>query len=547
MPKSKYLASLTDEKRSDLHRRLWERQGQVCFICEDEIDLQLHDGDLDVDHIDPLAADGLDAENNFALTHSSCNRSKGASNLEIARRMSKFERLQEEARSAGKRGANLGDLLATYGGSTASLRLRQELDSVKFTLKEAGDDAVREIPVHRDGLSGMESFFAELPIQYLHHDDRINPRTIGANLRGLIEEFQKGRPQLHAALAWWAPEPEEDSLGRVQVFDGQHKAAAQILLGTRSLPVRVFLNPNTEILRQANTNAGSKLKQVAFDAAVMHHLGSSLYADRVAQFKEMRHLGEDVFSFSETELVGFFGGEKREMLKYILDAQKDAIIRDENNRLTEFVEWAGKGAALPLSYSAIDRTFFKEFLYKKPLRTDLDDGLEQGENPRQLERDQLVRLMTMYAEAVFVDKWDPDIGGRQIENRVQKGEAIAHAHLRAWRLGREEVLANVLSQGIRVVMEHYYALRGKNVARDRLLHTRAPDELWDNVRNFLASLVALPCWVDSQLSGTVFGSKQNLDFWYQVFDTGRAPNGIPVLAQRLDVIEMIKAPSVDLE
>ena len=157
MPKSKYLASLTDEKRSDLHRRLWERQGRVCFICDGEIDLHLHDGDLDIDHIDPLAADGLDAENNFALTHSSCNRSKGASNLEIARRMSTFERLQEEARNGGKRGANLGDLLATYGGSTESLRLSQESNSVKFTLSAAGDVAVRSVPLHHGSSAKKES------------------------------------------------------------------------------------------------------------------------------------------------------------------------------------------------------------------------------------------------------------------------------------------------------------------------------------------------------------------------------------------------------
>ena len=31
----------------------------------------LHKGQLDVDHIDPLAQDGLDAQNNFALTHAS--------------------------------------------------------------------------------------------------------------------------------------------------------------------------------------------------------------------------------------------------------------------------------------------------------------------------------------------------------------------------------------------------------------------------------------------------------------------------------------------
>ena len=53
--------------------------------------------------------------------------------------------------------------------------------------------------------------------------------------------------------------------GPVKVFDGQHKAAAQILLGAQELPVRVFLEPDTNVFSQANTNAGGKLRQVAFE------------------------------------------------------------------------------------------------------------------------------------------------------------------------------------------------------------------------------------------------------------------------------------------
>jgi len=48
----------------------------------------------------------------------------------------------------------------------------------------------------------MNYFFTVMPIEAIHHDDRINPRAIGPNLRGLIEEFHKGRPQLHVALGW---------------------------------------------------------------------------------------------------------------------------------------------------------------------------------------------------------------------------------------------------------------------------------------------------------------------------------------------------------
>ena len=123
MARSKYLAALTDEQRQQLEQRLHDLQAKRCFICDETIDLVLQKGQLHVDHIDPLAHDGLDAENNFALTHASCNRSKGASNLRVARRIAEFERLQEEARQAGKRGANLGDVLNRYGGAKARLAI----------------------------------------------------------------------------------------------------------------------------------------------------------------------------------------------------------------------------------------------------------------------------------------------------------------------------------------------------------------------------------------------------------------------------------------
>jgi hypothetical protein len=537
MGTSQYLSSLDAEKRLGLERRLLERQTGRCFICDQPIDLMLQKGQLDIDHIDPLAEQGLDAENNFALTHASCNRSKGAANLEIARRLSEFERLQAEAQKKGRRGANLGDVLERHGGARYSLRLRRDAGLAVFGLADVADNAIHRYPIHRDRLSGMESFFAPLPVEYLHHDDRINPRSIGANIRGLIEEFMQKRPQLHVALGWWAPE--EDGAGQVKVFDGQHKAAAQILLGVRELPVRVFIEPDVNVLLQANTNAAGKLRQVAFDTAVMRHLGSSLYVDRVRRFQAMRGLAENDYSFSEQDLVKFFRGESREMERYIIDAQRDAITHDPQNTLLEFVEWSGRTADRPLSYNTIERSFFKEFLYKKALENRIDEGIEQGTNPRLLERQQMVRLMIDVAMVFFVGMWDPELGGRQLENRLQKGEVIPEAHLRAWRIAREEVLANVL-RWVRLVMANYFAYTGKVVYEDRLLQYLLPDELWERVHNFLESLSTLPCWVDRNLSTTVFGPKQNLDYWERVFQTGKSTSGIQILTQPLDLNLMIR-------
>ncbi|TRZ85068.1 HNH endonuclease [bacterium] len=537
MGNSNYLSSLSAEARTKLEQRLHSRQTAKCFICDDPIDLVLHKGQLDIDHIDPLAEDGLDSENNFALTHASCNRSKGAANLEIARRLAEFERLQSQAQEAGNRGANLGDVLARHVGARFPLLIRREPSYIEFSLADVGDNTIRKVPIFHDKMSGMDSCFTSLPLEYLHHDDRINPRSIGASIRGLIEEFLQKRPQLHIGLAWWAPE--SDGSGMVKVFDGQHKAAAQILLGVRELPVRIFLEPDLNVLLQANTNAAGKLRQVAFDTAVMRQLGSSLYFERVKRYQAMRGLVENDYSFSEQDLVRFFRGERREMERYIIDAQRNAISRDPNNGLMEFVEWSGKAADKPLSYLTIERSFFHEFLYQKALETPIEAGIEEGSNPRQLEREQLVRLMSLFSEAFFMGSWDPELGGRRIEKRISDGEAIPESHLRAWRIAREEVMANIM-RWVRLVIANFNAYTGKVVYEDRLLHQRLPDELWKRLASFFESMSRLPCWIDRNLSATVFGPKQNFDYWEKIFQTGKAPTGITVLAAPLDLNEMIK-------
>ena len=66
MAQSRYLVGLDAEKRTKLEQKLLARQTGHCFICDEPIDLVLHKGQLDIDHIDPLIEDGLDAENNFA-------------------------------------------------------------------------------------------------------------------------------------------------------------------------------------------------------------------------------------------------------------------------------------------------------------------------------------------------------------------------------------------------------------------------------------------------------------------------------------------------
>ena len=96
--RSPLLSSLKPEEREALMKRLYERQNHVCFLCDEKIDFELQCDDLEIDHIIPLAKEGKDEENNFALTHSLCNRQKGPSDLRIAKLLILFSRFEEEAK-----------------------------------------------------------------------------------------------------------------------------------------------------------------------------------------------------------------------------------------------------------------------------------------------------------------------------------------------------------------------------------------------------------------------------------------------------------------
>jgi hypothetical protein len=57
---SAFLDGLDVTERTDLFKRLYDRQSTKCFICDNPIDLVVHQGELEVDHIEPLAEGGAD-------------------------------------------------------------------------------------------------------------------------------------------------------------------------------------------------------------------------------------------------------------------------------------------------------------------------------------------------------------------------------------------------------------------------------------------------------------------------------------------------------
>lgn len=478
---------------------------------------------------------GADKPTNLALTHASCNRSKQASDLRVARVLATFERIRLDVSAQG-RGPDLSDVLGNFGGAKHELAFQVEGDVLRYSFPELGANAVRITDLHTDKLSGLRYFFAKLPIAYLHHDDRVNPRSIGGSLGGLLEEFHRGRPQLHVALAWVTT---TSARSRVKVFDGQHKATAQVLLGVDAVPVRVFVDPDPDLLLTTNTNAGTGLRQVAFDKSVQRRLGRSLFTDRIERYRADRGLDESDESFSERDLVKHFKGESREIRRYAVDSVRAAITHSPDNKLQPYIELGGKSTERPLSYSTVEKTWLSFFVYSDVLDTPLNHRAEEGLNPREVEVRQVVELMNIVAEEVLIGRFDLDRGAARIEYKVQHSDDIPDDHLRAFRLMKEEVLGAWLRHARQIVQYHFIAM-GQPVDEARLFQQQFPPPLWDQLRAYVHNLAKLPVWVNRPLSSSVFGGKQSVEFWRGIFESGKTPGGQQVLAQPINIMKMIE-------
>lgn len=532
---SNFLSKLNETERKQLVKDLWEIQGGRCFITADEIDLDLHYNQLDIDHVKPLILGGKDDRSNLALTFYHANRTKQAANLEVARILFRFKKIQENLQEIEDRSPNLDDILKIHEGSRHKLIFKRENNSIQYSLVETGDNRIQKVQVLRDKLSNLEYFFINLPIDYIFHDNKINPRSIGSNISSLIEEFYSGNPQLHISLGWISLEAGKES--EVRIFDGQHKAAAQIMLGVKELPIRVFINPDEDLLIKTNFRAGTVLRQVAFDKSIQRHLGNTLYLDRVKRFQAEMGYGEDYLDFSERDLANFYKGESREFKRYVIDSVRNYITRSPENKLMEFVDLGGRAKEKPISYSSVEKTFYSFFIYQDLLETPISYKLEEGKNPRTLEKKQLVQLMNIIAEEIYIDKFDLEIGTYKIENKIQKSELLPTDHIKAYRMSKEEIIFNWLKFLSQIIKTHFISL-GLPVDEKKLFQYEFSDALWNNIRNYIRNLGLLPLWTNLSLSYTIFGGKQNYQFWQTIFTTGSSPQGVKALANPINLLDL---------
>lgn len=90
-------------------------------------------------------------------------------------------------------------------------------------------------------------------------------------------------------------------------------------------------------------------------------------------------------------------------------------------------------------------------------------------------------------------------------------------------------------------VQNYFITTGKPIQEDKVFQYPFPEPLWDSIENFIVNLRKMPLWINRDLSLSVFGGKQNYEYWQTIFESGRTPQGQQVIPAGINLMKMIQA------
>lgn len=541
------LDSLSQEQRQELVERLLKVQNRLCYVCQEVINPQVHK--TDIDHIVALAMGGMDEESNWGLAHESCNRAKGTRDLRLQRILHEFRRHVHKyagPNAAGReRSFTLNEALKELCPDRQDVGVVIEGGNIKVSWVENGQPETGSYPLLEEPANPPAvSFVARIPFVCLHHDRDINPRSI-VDLEPMIEEFYNGYPQLQPSLATLTVDGSEGK-AKVLVFDGQHKAAAQLYARRDRLFVRVFVNHSRERLKETNYRAHTKLAQVHFPQLVNDRVGADLFReefDRFLQGADLNKISEDTFFGKhvrrpqKSEYRKYFGNYLRyEVLIGTAGAEQNTILNFTETVMPRSVRY-------PLSYDTLQKALLDLMLCVKPAR----EPIAQTERFRTLERENLIRLMNLFVDEVLADgRFDVNLGIRRIEERLANDpQSIPDSHLRAYRLCRKPpmvVWAKELKRAIQLLLGTKTRYSVASWGEKRPLWAEIHDEDWQQIRKMIRAVREHKIWgerTNPDVLAAIYATRQ-MD-WSDILLKGTLPGRQERLLPPLDQNYMFRS------
>lgn len=433
-----------------------------CFVDDHPI---ADENEVEFHHIQPFSDDGpTEIENIGAVCKDHHRRIRTLSLSEFRDQLS-MDRFFDDPSPR-----RLNDLLGSkLGGPDAfgrKVTVEPQSNGITKLHFTNPDRPAQQCHVFECPATKMRYFYAVLPIEYIANDADLQPRPLEQKRVWELYRHLTRHTQLAPAVCRLVGD-------RVLLFDGQHKSAAQIWAGRRALDCKVYIEPDTRLLKDTNLVAHDKLRQMAFFTSTL----IAKYSDIFKQ--EWQEYLEQPGAKSESGFVAFLklrGKTAPEAKKMLMMAIEQDVLEDPGNRLAEFIAERNRTRKNPLTIYVLQRTFFKGFVYTPPA----DVEIEGEEDHRSDEKQNMVRMMSLFADKLLIGKWNPDAdnaGHKRAERMFSAGA------LRAWM----PMIADVVAQ----VLQLYDAQE-----RQRIFFRKVTDQQWGLIEGRVQRFAAHKIWDD---------------------------------------------------
>lgn len=445
---------ITDQAK----KKVLDRQGLECFIDGHPVPSEK---DLEYDHVWPYSEGGASEVENVAAVCKKHNREKGSLGLGEFRDRLGLRRFFEGARKR-----RLDDLLEARvgkGGFGQPINVALDSDRIKLYL----DSGPAEVSLTECPSTGEHYFYAVLPVFVIRNDVELQPRALEPERLWSLYRHLRQHTQLAPAVCRLVG-------GQVLLFDGQHKAAAQVWAGRRAFDCKVYLDPEVRRLKETNLSAHDKLRQMPFYTSTL-----------LEKYAGMAHEDWEEFLLSsgpktEAAFVDFIrtkgGLTKAEARKRVRSLIYKDILDHPENQLREYITEENRGRQNPLTMARLQKTFFSEFIAPVPM----NDEFETDSYHRDEEQENVVRLFNAIVDRSLVDKWAPD-----------RGDAAHRKAARLYSAGALRSWVPFLRDAIAPALQLFDA-----EDRERLFYRALNDREFEVVETLLDRLFSHKVWED---------------------------------------------------
>jgi len=435
-----------------------ERHGPRCFIDGHPLELT----EVEFDHVQPYAEGGVSEVGNIAAVCRKHNREKRTLSLSEYR-----DRLALKRFFDGVSKRRLDDLLEVKLGSHGwghDLVTEAQNGAVTLYLDESDPQT---LPIYKCPATGEAYFFASLPIRLLQNDVELQPRALEFERVWELYRHLRTHTQLAPAVCRY--------VGRsLLLFDGQHKAAAQVWAGRAQLDCKVYLEPDVRRLKETNLSAHDRLRQMPFYTSTLLEKYAAMTKEDWDEFLETSA------AKNEATFVEFIRAKailsRAEAVKRVRAKIYEDIIQAPGNLLRDYIAEENRGRTNPLTMSRLERTFFAEFVAPVPLV----DEFESEAYHRDEERENLVRLFNLVVLEALADKWAPD---RRDASHLKAERLFSAGALRAWVPFLKDAIAPGL--GLYETQE-----------RSRIFYRELSEKQFEIIARLLSKLLSHKVWED---------------------------------------------------